>query len=630
MRHPDNLAVLERRDELAPWLERLQRGKLAVDTETTGLTWDRDRVGGISFAAGRTAIYACRNALGGAVEWLHDQVRAQRPLVFHSAKSDLHWLRGTFGLRVPYPVDDTLVQSFLVDNRGAYPDDRNPKRKGRHELKALAWYYVDPDARRHEERLHDAIKAAGGRGMGDVLMAPRSIVGRYAAYDAWYTLQLDLTMTERIRNWIQPGPYPTLRSLYETERWLVLALRDMEERGIMTDQDFLERWRDKLARRLKRTKRELIEIAGRDINWNSAPQLRELLYEKLRIPIGRLTDGGKSGVRMPSTDEVTLKKMSHPIGAALLRFRDDGKQHGTYALGLLAAIKADGAIHPRFKQTGAETGRMSCEDPNLQQQTRESGVRAAFHARKGRVLRFADYSQVEMRFGAHFANEPTLIQGFLDDPDFDTHRATAIKMYGVKEPTKQQRKFGKIMNFTLIFGGGEDKVTEQLIAMLSVKEAAAGCGDFHYKPAKSESPHRALAQLLRQRYFDELPAMRRAVREESQLAEERGYVMNAHGRHRFLVDEKWYKAFNTKVQGTAGDEAKRGLVAMYRNLELGEGTIALLLQVHDEAIYESDGDPKTDRRVLELLKDETSYKVPIIADVSGSKTTWQAKEKIKL
>src|SRR5690554_4751144 len=109
MREPLNAAILGSPDRLEPWLNRLQEGILAIDTETTGLRWDRDRVGGLCLAAGDTAIYCYGDALGNAVRWLADQVKAKRPLVFHNAKFDLHMLRGTFGLRVSYPVDDTMI-----------------------------------------------------------------------------------------------------------------------------------------------------------------------------------------------------------------------------------------------------------------------------------------------------------------------------------------------------------------------------------------------------------------------------------------------------------------------------------------------------------------------------------------
>jgi DNA polymerase I-like protein with 3'-5' exonuclease and polymerase domains len=240
-----------------------------------------------------------------------------------------------------------------------------------------------------------------------------------------------------------------------------------------------------------------------------------------------------------------------------------------------------------------------------------------------------------MRFAADAANERTLIRGFCRNPDFDVHHATACMMYGVTEPSKRQRKFGKIINFTTIYGGGENRVHDALLDMIDAVEAKQGCREFGYRLQPGETPHRALAQLIRQRYFKMLPNMLTASRERAKIAERRGFTINAFGRHRYLEadgrngEPRWYATFNTEIQGTAADAAKAGLVALYRELQVRDGVIGLMLQIHDEAVYESDGDPRTDKRVLKLLK-HTRFKVPIIADVSGSSTSWQDKESIKL
>jgi DNA polymerase-1 len=323
----------------------------------------------------------------------------------------------------------------------------------------------------------------------------------------------------------------------------------------------------------------------------------------------------------------------HPIGAEILRWREVNKQLGTYAKGLLQAAGTweDQRIHCNFKQTGARTGRMSCEKPNLQQQTRESGVRRGFIPDKGLEFRFADYSQVEMRFAAHFANDPVLVNGFIHDPDFDTHAATAKKMWGLREePTKQQRKFAKIMNFAMLFGAGEDKVTSQLISMLSEKDARHAIRSLGYKPSAGEQPHRTLAQLLRKVYFKEFATVKSAKYNSQEATRKRGFAMNAFGRHRYLDHDEVYKSFNTEIQGSAADQAKKGLVDMYRELQVSDGSIAILLQIHDEVVYLSDGDPKIDRRVLEILNDTKRFRVPIVAEVSGSKTSWQDKFDVKL
>lgn len=627
---PVRLLVLKKREGLERAFARLASGPLAVDTETTGLRWWEDRVGALNLAAGTTAVVALGDALGPAVRWLADEVKKRRELVFHHAKFDLHMLRGTFGLHVPYLVHDTKVESFVVDNRGAWYY-LGENKDSPHSLKPLASVYVDPDAPDHERELLSAIRRHGGRHKGDwfVLLGTEDekLFTDYSALDAWYTLRLHQLFIERIQHWVQPAPddgehpYPSLRSVYERERWLILAFRDMEERGIIASRPFLEEWREKLAEQLKKDREELWRLAGkREINWNSWQQLQQLLYHDLKI---RSESTG--------TDAVTLLRLRHPLGAAIVRYRETYKQWSSYANSLLEAIAPDGAIHPTFKSTGARTGRTSCEEPNLQQQTRVSGVREAYQPRKGLVFRMADYSQVEMRYAAHFAREPSLIKGFNENPDFDTHESTAKQMFGrLYDPTTQHRKFGKIINFTKLFGGGEDKITEQLINLVSETEARAGCKQLKVTRDPTLSPWRQLAREIIRRFNESMPSMTRAIRREADVAEQRGFVMTAFGSHRYLDDDRWYAAFNTKVQGTAGIKAKEGLVNVYRECQLNRGELGLQLLIHDEIFYESEGDPRTDRRVLELMQDLTSYRVPIIADMSGSAKSWQAKTKIKL
>lgn len=237
-----------------------------------------------------------------------------------------------------------------------------------------------------------------------------------------------------------------------------------------------------------------------------------------------------------------------------------------------------------------------------------------------------------MRFAAHAANDPTLVNGFLNDPSFDTHAATAKKMWGLRgEPTKQQRKFAKIMNFAILYGAGINKIASSLISLLSVDDAYKAVKELGHSAKPGEPPHRSLAILLQQRYFKEFKAVKGAATRSTRQAENRGLAMNAFGRHRFLDEGKEYTAFNTEVQGDGADQAKRGIVNMYRELQLGSsGCIALQMQIHDEAVYQSDGDPKIDKRVLELLAEMKMFRVPIIADVSGSLTTWQDKKELKV
>lgn len=639
---PDHLYFVRGPDGIDNVFERLNHGILAVDTETSGLDWWFDRVGGICLAAGRTAAFFYQDALRPAAQYVRYQVKKMRELVFHNGKFDMHMMRSTFGIHIDYPVHDTTLSSFLVDNRGVHAFRMFGEKP--HGLKQLAQAYLDPNAQDPEKEMKEAIRRRVGtgvtkdnyKGMWPVLIGTEDeyLATLYGALDPWYTLKLHELFMERLVNWIQPSrsedPYPSLLSLYENERWLLIALRDMEERGIMMDQPFLEQWRRSLSKNLQTSRDKLHKIAGRHVdvgefNWNSPKQLQDLLFNKLRLKPITATKTGYS------TAEATLKRLGHPICEALLKYREDEKQHGTYAVGLINAIKPDGAIHTSFNQN-VRTGRMSSRNPNLQQQTRESGVRRAYKPRKGLVLRFADYSQAEMRFAAHSSREPFLVDRFNNDPTFDVHAGTAQRMFGVQVPTKQQRKFAKIINFTTLYGGGLTQVMEKLIELMTYSECLEGLREFGYRLKPGENAFRALATLIRERYFKMLPAMRKITYARADLAEQREFTINEYGRHRYFDpgDTRWYAAFNSETQGNAVDQAKRGLVKVYRNLQLRDGVVAILLQIHDEMVYESDGDPITDRRVLRLSNELKRFRVPIVAEISGSDTNWQDKKKVEL
>lgn len=314
MRRPRRICVLRSRDGLDEIFAWLRRGPLAVDTETSGLRWAHgDVVGAINLAAHETAIVAFGSALEPTARWLSDQVKAGRELVFHNSKFDMHMLDTTFGLHVPYPVHDTVVESFIVDNRGANAFGWRTKKK--HSLKELATVYVDPDALDPEAELLAAIRRHGGKHKGDwplLINTPdEHYFTDYAAYDPWYTLQLHLIFDERITNWRQPygEDYAPLRSVYEREQWVLLACRDMETRGIRASRRFLEQWRDELAVQLEKEKRHLWKLAGkREINWNSWQQLLPLLHTL--------------GVNVTKTDAVTLLDVAHPIGPAIVKHRE--------------------------------------------------------------------------------------------------------------------------------------------------------------------------------------------------------------------------------------------------------------------------------------------------------------------
>jgi DNA polymerase-1 len=528
----------------------------------------------------------------------------------------MHMIRETFGIHINYPVHDTLTMSRLLDQRGV---------RWSHDLDKLASVYVDPRASEPHEKLRKAVHEALEMGKrkkknwsADWLVAPIRVYGEYGGLDPWYTLRLYDQFIDRIRYWPQPHGYPSLMSLYENEQWLTLALRDMEERGIMIDQDFTRQWIAKAQRRVDRLTAKMDRRAGYEINWRSIKQVRELFWDDLELP---QIDGETINKR-------ALLKMSHPLAAMLLQHRKQSKMVSS-GEAMLRNLHADGALHAWFNQN-VDTGRMSAKE-GVHQFARESGIRAAVKPRKGFVLRSLDYSQIEMRFAAHYSKEGILVEGFRKDPKFDTHAALARRMFGVQgDPSPGQRDRGKTMNFAMLYGAGIDAVTEQLIDKLSREEARQSCRELDYRPKLSESPFRALAHLLRDAVRSSYPKVWAFTKEEEEIAKHIGFVTDAFGYHRYLDEDESYKAFNSKLQGSAAHQAKKGMVAVYRELQLGTGELACLMQVHDDIVFESEGDPQTDRRAKECLEDHHTFHVPIVVDVKGSAINWEVKETIKL
>lgn len=618
---PRHQYIVRGLDGIQEVFDRLKEGVLATDTETTGLDWRVDRVGGLAFAAGDTTAFFCKDALGRAARWFGDQVTRRRKIVGHGFKFDMHMIRETFGIHIDYPVHDTLLMSRLLDNRGA-PRDRFPFFTFQHDLDLLAGAYVNENASESYQTLLDAIRARVGRRSGqmkDWLVAPMRLYGKYGGDDPWNTLQLFDQFISRIAHWPQPGGYPSLMSLYKNERWLMLALRDMEERGVQMDVDYLEQWLQIAERRTAKLENRMNRRAGYDINWRSPKQIQSLFWEELALdpPYGS------------STGKRTLLRLDHPLAALLLKHRKQAKMVSA-GKSLLKNLSPQGTLHAWFNQN-VDTGRMSATK-GVHQFARDSGMRKGVIPRKGTVLRSADYSQVEMRFAAHYSEEETLIEGFNNDPSFDTHSALARRMFGLRPkqfPTGPQRDRGKTMNFAMLYGAGEDAVTEQLIDKVSAAEARQSCIELGHTPSLSESPYRTLAQLLRNAVRESYPKMWDFTKTEELIAKDWGFVVDAFGYHRFLDEDAAYKAMNTKIQGSAAHQAKVGMVNVYRELQRGRGDVALLMQIHDDVVYESYGDPKVDSRVLDLLEDRTSFRVPIVADMKGSATNWQDKEMVK-
>jgi len=396
------------------------------------------------------------------------------------------------------------------------------------------------------------------------------------------------------------------RMLHELEIPAAVILAEMEAIGIGVDREALREASGQFATRMERLERECHDLAGHPFNLNSPAQLREILFEKLQLPVKGIKKT-KSGY---STDADTLEKLAgaHPMPAKLLEFRAISKLKSTYADALIELISHEtGRIHTTFHQALTATGRLSSSDPNLQNiPTRsEDGrrIRGAFVPRPGNVFISADYSQIDLRVLAHLSEDKTLMEAFQRGEDI--HVRTATELLGVS-PDKvdlNARRIAKTINFGIIYGMGPHRLAAQLGIALS--EAA----DYI------------------KRYFDRLPGVRQYLDETVRKARETGYVTTMYGRRRYIPElnaEPGMEraaaeriAINTPIQGSAADLIKLAMIRLHGAIKHRGLAAEIVMQVHDELLLDVRNEARGEagnlaRREMERVAE---LRVPLKADL---------------
>jgi DNA polymerase-1 len=354
---------------------------------------------------------------------------------------------------------------------------------------------------------------------------------------------------------------------------LIPILARMEHEGVGLDSDFLSDVGVDLASRVATLEAEIHSLAGRPFNVNSTLQLRSVLFEELGLPVIKKTPKGA-----PSTDASVLEKLSdqHDIVAKLLLFRELDKLRSTYVEALLKLVGHDGRLHGRFNQTGAATGRLSMERPNLQNIPARSdegrAIRKAFVAREGATLLVADYSQIELRILAHLSQDPGMIEAFAND--IDIHAATAARVNGVptEEVSDNMRRTSKMINFGLLYG----------------MEA--------YGLAQRLDIDRAEAQGHIDEYFEQFPEVKAYMAGIVEEARGRGFTSTILGRRRYLPELNSQNArdrqmgermaLNAPIQGSAADIIKKAMIDLDAGLLQGSFAAQIILQIHDELVLE--------------------------------------------
>jgi DNA polymerase-1 len=431
----------------------------------------------------------------------------------------------------------------------------------------------------------------------------------YAGADAAVTSELVGKLSEQL---VAAG----VNSLYnDVELPLIEVLAEMEQHGVKVDTGYLGQLSHIMGNRLHDLEAEIHELAGSAFNINSPKQLAVVLFETLGLPVIKKTKTG------PSTDASVLEELStqHAIVAKILEYRQLTKLKGTYVDALPSLINPrDGLLHTSYNQTVAATGRLSSTDPNLQNipiRTDEGReIRRAFVPTKpGYVLMAADYSQIELRILAQIAREPAFIEAFRNDEDIHALTASQIFEVPLAEVTKDQRRVGKTINFATIYGQGAFSLAR--ILGIPQKDAKRFIDAFweHYSAIKHYQIE-ALAQ-----------------------AKARGYVMTLLGRRRYIrelsssnpIERKNGErmAINAPIQGTAADIIKIAMVRLHHMLKTEGFAARMLLQVHDELVFEvPEAEVKPlEARVREIMEGAMTLDVPLKVDINVGPSWMEAK-----
>ena len=371
---------------------------------------------------------------------------------------------------------------------------------------------------------------------------------------------------------------------YGCELPLIEVLASMEAAGICCDAQFLKDFGKSLEKDVQALENEIHDLAGETFNIKSPIQLGEILFEKLELPFGKKTKRGYS------TSAEVLEKLrdKHPIVDKVLEYRNLTKLASTYIDGMIPLIAPDGRIHCHFQQTVAQTGRISCTEPNLQnipvRQELGRQIRKAFHAGDGKVLIGADYSQIELRILAHLSEDEALLSAFNNNEDI--HRLTASRVLGIPydQVTPNERAKAKAVNFGVIYGMSGFGLSEEIHT--TRKEAEEYIREYFLKHPKVKDYLDSRIELARTKgYAETILGRKRLIREISSP----NYMLRQFGER---------LAMNTPIQGSAADIIKLAMNKVYRELKDKYPGSRLILQIHDELIIEADTEDKEEIAAL--------------------------------
>ncbi len=577
------------------WLARLRHADLiAFDCETT--SWDpmRAEIVGIALAveAGHAAYVPLRHDYPGApVQLDRDTVLAAlKPLLEDEKKYKLgqHFkydmnVLSTYDISVRGVRFDSMLESYVLNSSG-----------NRHDMDTLARKYLAIDTLRYEDVV--------GKGAKQIPFSQLDVqrAADYAAEDADVTLRLHNAL------WPKLESEPKLHEVFTAiEMPLVPVLARMEQTGVLIDMAKLKVQSLELGRRMLDLQQRAFELAGRHFSLDSPKQLQQLLYDELKLPVAFKTPSGQ-----PSTNEEALEALTdqHELPRLILDYRTLAKLRSTYTDKLSEHVNPrTGRVHTSYHQAVAATGRLSSNEPNLQNipiRTEEGRrIRQAFVAPPGQRILAADYSQIELRIMAHLSGDAGLLAAFHGNQD--VHRATASEVFGVPPDLVDgdQRRAAKAINFGLMYGMSAFGLARQL------------------------GIDRGEAQGYMKRYFERYPGVQAFMNATREQAHRDGYVETLFGRRLYLYEINSRNqglragaeraAINAPMQGTAADIIKRAMIVVDAWLQEQAGKARMIMQVHDELVFEVREDAIGEIRdgVRERMMAAANLNVPLIVDV---------------
>ncbi len=588
--------IIDTPEALAALADRLQHVETPVawDTETTSLEIrDTDLVGiGCCWSPYDIAYIPIAHTNGPCLPW--DHVRAvlapiwtdpRHPKIFQNVKFD-QAIFHAHGLQLQGVVFDPMLASYVLDPEAS------------HNLTDLAAQYLNLAVQSYSQLVGKK---------GSIADLPIDQVAAYCGADAYCAYQLTPILTEKLK------AEPRLWDLFhQVELPLAEILEAMEWHGIRIDVEFLRTFAQELDQELKTIETNAYEQAGETFNLNSPKQLSRILFDQLKLS----TKKSRKTANGYSTDAAVLEKLEgdHPIIDSIINHRTLAKLKSTYVDALPALVRSDtGRIHTDFNQTVTATGRLSSSNPNLQNIPIRTAfsrqIRRAFLPEAGWLLVSADYSQIELRILAHLSQETTLIEAF--QANQDVHTLTAQLLLGKSEVTSEERRLAKTINYGVIYGMGAQRFARS--TGVSQTEAKQFIDQFHQQYAQITAfMHETEDQALSQGYVETILGRRRYFPNLQKLS-----------RHRQQAELR--AAANAPIQGSASDIIKIAMVNLHKHLQ--NYTSRLLLQVHDELVFEVDPSEWADLEPLirTEMEGSMSLSVPLTVEIHAGQNWGEAK-----